>query len=271
MRRIKIKEFSNICAQILGTDRWILIGCDGDTGEGKSCLTSQLSKEVSKETKIRFSYENNMTYKREELRKWIDGDVKGKGRKPEKSVVLADEIISMFFKRNWFDAEQINGIELLNKCRDRHLCVIGNIPNIWDCDSALLSQLTFRIHIHERGRAWVFKKDPNPFVTDKWHRKENEKIFRKQKNPYNCIGFVCEIIFPDWTPSEKNKYYEIRNNKRVRTESQRVEKYTYIKKQRNSLIRYASTMTEPANTKTLAELTGLTPNMITLVKSGVVQ
>lgn len=236
-----IKDLAELQAKILKTDRWIFNAIDGEMGEGKSCFGSQLAKETAKQTGTPFNYQTNMTFKRKELKIWVDGDKHGKGKLPGFSSILADELVSMFFKRNWYDFEQIDGIELLNKCRDRHLCITGNIPNFWDLDSAIYSVITFWIHIDVRGIAWVFRKDRNPFASDKWHRRENEKLFRKNKDPYRCHGFVCEIPFEDWSNAEKERYYTIRNIKRKKTEGQRrkEERYRDIKQQRDELLRFA--------------------------------
>jgi hypothetical protein len=218
---VDLKDFAGVISEISNTDRWALIVCSGDMGEGKSCITSQLLKETSKYNKTEFTYSDSLTYSRKELKNWIDGDKEGNHQKPERSCILADELISMFFKRNWYEGGQIDGIELLNKCRDRHLIVAGNIPDFMELDSSLLKICTFWIHVHERGRAWVFQKDRNPFVADKWHISENAKIYVKEGNPYRCKGFICEIHFNDWTPKEKEEYYLVRNDKRKNTEGQR--------------------------------------------------
>lgn len=194
-----IENFAKLISRIQKSDRWVLLVTSGEQGEGKSCFTSILARAVAKENKTPFSYEDNMTYLRKEVKQWVDG----KERKPEFSVILADEIISMFFKRNWFDADQIDGIELMNKCRDRHLCLMGNLPTFWDLDSAIYSIITFWVHIDERGIAWVFQKSRNPFTIDKWNRRENEKRFNKKRNPYSSLGFVAEIKFPDWNRKDK--------------------------------------------------------------------
>lgn len=248
-----IQSFAKVISKVQKTDRWILIGVDGEMGEGKSCFADQLSQQVAKNNNRPFTYESNMTYSRKELKTWIDGGSKGKGRIKPLSVILADELISMFFKRNWYDSDQIDGIELLNKCRDRHLCITGNIPNFWDLDSAFIGIVTFYIHIHERGRAWVFQKDRNPFAIDKWHRKDNLKIYKKKKNPYSCHGYVCEIQFSDWTTKQRELYYTVRNDKRKHTEGQRAkqEKYKDIKQQRDELIRLSFTINPKMTNKDL--------------------
>ena len=270
MKVESIKSFAKIISGISQTDRWVFLVCSGDMGEGKSCFTDKLSREVAKLNKTHFSLKNNMTYSRKDLKKWIDGEgPEKKGQKPECSVVLADEIISMFFKRNWYDYKQIDGIELLNKCRDRHLVILGNVPNFWDLDSAIYPIVTFWVHIHERARAWVIRKDPNPFTSDKWHRKENEKIFNKNNNPYKCHGFVCEIHWPDWTNDERADYYSIRNVKRINTEGQRgnVERYANVKNHRDNAIRYVFQIKPDITGRALAEVVDCSEELISSIKS----
>ena len=181
--RQTIAEFAKLAADTTRDDRWLLIGCSGEMGEGKSCFTDQLVQATAKEIGTPFSYRDNMTYSRKQLRTWMDGDANGEGQKQEYSALLIDELISLFFNRNWFDTEQIDGVELLNKCRDRHHVVVGNIPVLWHLDSAVLPLISYWIHIHERGVAWVFQKSRNPWAKDKWYQKENEKIWNKHKHP----------------------------------------------------------------------------------------
>lgn len=235
---VNIKEFAKLVSDVCKSDRWALIGVSGEQGEGKSCFSDKLTRNVSEINNRHFDYSTNMTYQRKALKEMIDG----KNRLKEYSAVLADELVSMFFSRNWFDSEQIDGIELLNKCRDRHLAVVGNIPVLWHLDIAFLPLVRFWIHIHERGRAWAFEKSRNPFAKDKWYQKENEKLFNKHKHPYHCKGFLCEIHFNDWSKEEKREYYKARNTMRVGTEGQRekrVEKYTDLKLQRDELIKFS--------------------------------
>jgi len=276
MRAATIQEFATKIVKVLKTDRWALLVVSGEMGEGKSCFTDQITIEAAKQLNTEFTRERNMIYKRAELKKAIDGDTKNNnaGQFPEHSVIHCDELISMFFKRNWFDADQIDGIELLNKCRDRHLLVAGNIPEFWDLDSAIYAAITFWVHIDARGKAWLFQKSKNPFTKDKWHRKENEKIVQKRGHPYLCKNFITEIHFPDWTPKEKVKYYEVRNRKRQDTEGQRSrsEKYGDIKLQRDELIRFVLTLRDQENNqvvnqKAVAQLTGLDPTMISYIKN----
>jgi len=272
--RETVQGFGKFLGNVLKTDRWVLLACDGKMGEGKSCFTSQLAQAAAQTCHTPFNYDTNMTFSRQELSIWIDGDENGKKQKSEFSAILADELISMFFKRNWYDKSQINGIELLNKCRDRHQLILGNVPNFWDLDGAIKPIITFWVHIPERGRAWVFEQDKNPWSKDKWHQNANEKYFRKKKNPYGALGFVCEIRFPDWTSAEKAQYYKVRNVKRVGTEGQREEKivpHTKLRRQRNKLIRLYYDPDKPQlKDGKLAEHLGIDRAHLNQIKNGVV-
>lgn len=243
MKRVeKLTTFAEILHQTLRSDRDVIIGFGGMTGEGKSVAMIQLSKAYSKLSNVPFEM-NDMTWSRHELLKWIDGDEKGAGKKPEYSISIADELISMFFKRNWYEDSQKEAVELFNKCRDRHQLIMGGIPNFWDLDSGMLSRIRFYVYIPRRGMMWVFEQENNPFASDKWNVQENRRVYRKKRDPSQCPNFLCEIHYDDLGEREKKKYYDIRNTKRLNTELQNkkppVEKYKYIKKQRNTAVRLA--------------------------------
>lgn len=236
------ESFARILYDLNKSDRYSFTGIGGFPGEGKSVLLIHIQKGYSKIAGLPWTFKDNMTWDRDELMSWIDGDKKGKGRKPEYSAIDADELISMFFKRNWFEDKQKGGIEILNKCRDRHLLVGGNVPNFWDLDGSIQSLIRFYIYCPRgRGIAWVFEQEDNPFSKDPWNVSENLKAFRKNGNPYKCANYVCTIKFPDLNPEEKKEYYAIRNTKRKNTENQnkkeKFEKYGKIKKQRDIMVR----------------------------------
>jgi hypothetical protein len=214
----------------------------GFTGEGKSAFMTQLAREYSKIAKVPFAFDN-MTWSRKELLRWIDGEgVDCKGRKPEYSILIPDELIFLFYKRRWMDEGQIEAIETFNTCRDRHLLVIGASPSFWSLDGAFTSRVRYYVYIHKRGVAWCFMQENNPFTKDAWNCSLNMKWFRKQGNPYGLPNFVCEIHFSDWTPKEKEDYYEVRNRKRVlakKESHEHAERYHEVKVQRDKYMRLA--------------------------------
>lgn len=266
--RETLESFGKTLYQIAKSDRDITLGVGGFTGEGKSVYILQQIPHYNRWAKVPFSYEHNMTWERSELFKWIDGDEKGKGKKPEYSPIIADEFVSMFFKRNWYESEQIGAIEKLNKCRDRHLFIAGAIPNFWDLDSALRSRIRFYAYIPRgRGKVWIFEQEDNPFTTDAWNVRENMKIFRKGRNPYKCPNFVCEILFNDLSPKQRKEYYRIRNIKRVNTELQNkqkkdVVKYPKLTGQRNIMIRKFKEFNSKVTSKEIAKWLDLNPTHI---------
>jgi len=265
MKTATIQDLAEQCHKIVKSDRYILTVISGDTGEGKSCIAAQIAKAISACNQLPFRYQDNMTYLRSELMEWVDGKgEKKEGQKPEGTVIIADELISMFFKRNFYDEGQIQGIELLNKCRDRHLVIIGNVPSFWDLDSAMYGHITFWIHVETRGLCHVFMKDRNPFETDKWHRKENLKLWAKYKSPWKCRGYLFSMKFKDWSPQDKQAYYDVRNKKRVGTEGQGKEKYRKIKDQRDRLIRYCYEK-RTGNKKEIAIVAGVDPTHVVRV------
>jgi hypothetical protein len=221
MKIIDIEEFAKTIADILDSDRDAIIVQDGFKGEGKTVFMFWLGFHISQATKTSFDIEDNFTWQRSELQEWINP---GPKQKSLKSVVVSDELVGMFYAREWQDNNQIDGLKLLNMCRDRHLCVMGAIPNFWELDINFRTLTLFWVHIHERGRAWVFRQSDNPGARDKWYKSEVEKSYFKNNNPYASPTFICEIHFPDWPGSLEERYYAIRNVKRLNIENQRAER-----------------------------------------------
>jgi hypothetical protein len=265
-------NFAKLIVTIAKSDRDILIGVGGFTGEGKSCFMTKLCESYGRQANIKWNY-TFITWSRAEMMQWIEG--KGdscEGQLPEYNAILADELISMFYRRNWYEDPQKGSIELLNKCRDRHLLIVGGVPVLWDLDTGILSRFRFYVYIAERGKAWVFQQENNPFGNDPWNVLENKKIFRKKKNPYSCPNFVCEILFDDWSPDEKKAYYALRNSKRRNTElqnkTQNTEKYREIKEQRNKAVRKIFSLDPKLTNNEVGDLLDMSTELIRLVRIG---
>jgi len=238
-----IKETSGLICDLLKNDNYCLVGIGGFPGKGKSTLAIQLQMEVSRIMGQKWNFRDNCTWSRKEFLNWIQGSKDGKvEKKPEYSSLLPDELFSMFYKRNWNQDTQKEGISLLNMCRDRHLFICGNVPNFWDLDGGFLSRVMYYIFIPERGRAWIFEQENNPFSADLWNVNENKRKFRKAGfKPYRLPNFVAELRYPDLPQDLKERYLNIRNRKRIQAQDdvrkETVEKYSKIKKDRDNLIR----------------------------------
>lgn len=265
--------FALVIHDLLKSDRDVVIGVGGFTGEGKSTFLTILQKTYARVSNTPWSF-SNMTWDRKELLAWIDG--KGNTRedqKPEYTAIAADELISMFYRRNWYEDDQKGAIELFNKCRDRHLFIGGNIPNFWELDNGFTNRIRFYVYIPRRGTAWIFEQENNPFTSDPWNAMDNRKVYRKHKNPYKCKNFICEIEFPDWSPDEKEQYYEIRNKKRLNTENQnqrqKVEKYKHLKRQRDEGLRWVAEEHPELTQKKIGEIFGgMSRPLVTAIIAG---
>lgn len=272
-KKVTLRRFAEFCHELVKSDRDNNIGVGGFTGEGKSTFAIQLLKEYELVKSGKEWDFNQITWMRKEMLKWIDGEGdKREGRLPEYSGVLVDELVSLFYKRNWYEDSQKESIELFNKCRDRHLLIVGNIPDFWDLDSGFLSRIRFYVYIPKRGTAWVFEQENNPFIKDKWNYRDNLKAFRQYKNPFKCQNFLFEILYDDLSPDDKDKYLEIRNTKRLGTEGQneKVEKYREIKAQRNKVIRLLFERNPDIKDIEVAKLLGCAHSLISGIRTGVV-
>lgn len=269
-----MRQLAKTAYDILDSDRDVFAAVGGMTGGGKSVFIIEWLTEYSDVARVPFTMDH-LTWSRDELLLWIDGDGPNrKGQKPRYSALAPDELISMFYKRNWYEDDQKAAIELFNKCRDRRLLIAGAVPNFWDLDSGLMSRFRFYIYIPMRGVAWVFQQENNPFAADKWNVSENRKVFRKKKNPYACPNFLCEIHYPDLDPETKKAYYEVRNKKRLNTENQnkgeRIERYAKVKSARDKLIRLILKNSETLGFthEDLSDMTGLSVSMIYYIEKG---
>jgi len=268
-----LKDFATIIYRLLKSNRDVVAGTGGMTGEGKTVFSVQLVKEYCKIAGIKFTFDM-LTWERKELMKWIDGHGELKeGQLPEYSPAIPDELIGMFYSRSWYEDAQKDSIKVFNSCRDRHLLIIGNVPNFWELDGGFRSRVRFYIFIPERGKAWIFQQENNPFTKDVWNVTENSKLFRKKNNPYSSKNFVCEIHYPDLTPSEALEYEAIRNTKRLHMNDEgkeKLERYTTVRRQRDLAIR-GMLMSNPNITQTeVADMIGVSEGLISMIKNGVV-
>lgn len=221
-----VKKFAKFIFDVIRSDNQVLIAVGGETGRGKSTFLSKVFFEYGKiNNGVGWGFQN-MTWSRDELMKWIDGENKEdpvdpktncrKGQKPEYSALMPDELIHMFFAENRFEKTQQKAVMTLNMSRDRHLVIGGGVPNFWDLDSRTRNRFTLYAYIKERGVAWVFEKEDNPFAQDPWNKKMNEKRFRiDPKNPSSSINYLCTIEYTDWEGDLRDTYYAIRNKKRL--------------------------------------------------------
>jgi len=229
---LSMNDFANMIHELLRSNRDVIIGTSGMTGEGKSTFSIKLQKKYSEIAGVPWSLKHNLTASRHSLMTWINGEpgsvadeVTGlkPGQKPMYSALLADELILMFYNRKWSDNEQINAIGDLNLFRSRRLLLCGNVPRFWRLDSAFLERVRYYVFVPKRGTAWVFQQENNPFTDDPWNRKVNSRLVAENGNPYKSDNFIGEIIFGDLSGDEKLEYEELRANLQLQDKKEAVE------------------------------------------------
>lgn len=211
---ISVKQLAELIFKLLKSDRDVNIAVGGFTGEGKSTFLIKLIQAYCKLADIPFTFEF-LTWSREEMMTWIDG--KGpehEGRRAEYYPIVPDELFKMFYKRLWYEKKQIDAIGVLNMCRDRHLLIAGAIPNFWNLDKSFITRIRFYVYITIRGEALIFQQENNPFSTDVWNVRVNEKIFRRG-NIERSPNFLFKVHYDDLDEDEKAEYLAIRNKKRL--------------------------------------------------------
>lgn len=279
---VTLEDFAKKIRDLLKSDRDVSVGVGGFTGEGKSTFSSKLAKQYSKVAGVYWGFDR-MTWSRKEMMLWIDGDKDGNGQLPEYSVILPDELFRMFYRRLWYEDDQIDAIATLNMCRDRHLLIIGNIPNFWELDPGFTNRIRFYVYIPYRGVAWVFEQELNPFTSDYWNKQECKKVFRKHKAPSRLPNYLFTIHYDDWDADEKRDYYRIRNQKRLTAnldnKSEKKERYGSIKAQRDNLIRMIPNLSARCKkckkdhpvkltNKDISDVVGMSEEAVRLIRTG---
>lgn len=211
----------------LRNDKDAVVVVTGERGIGKSVCSWVLSKEIDKNAKI----DKNVLFDPQvsKLKDIIYGF-------PKFSATSVDELIRIGYRRNWFKQGNKLLVELYNLCRYQNQASILCIPNFNDIDSDLQDLVTFWVFVVNRGVCVVFRSDKNPFTSDKWHMRDNEKLLRDEfkGKPLHYFtdsefiralervpNFVCWFTFPDFTLEEKAAYkqlkvpYEVREDEKV--------------------------------------------------------
>lgn len=266
-----VDDLAQMMHDILRSNRDVVAGTAGMTGEGKSVFAIQLIKAYCRIIGLKFDFDF-LTWERKEMMRWIDGVGDSKeGQKEEYSPILPDELIGMFYGRSWYEEGQKDSIKVFNTCRDRHLLIVGNVPNFWELDGGFRSRVRFYIFIPERGVAWIFQQENNPFTKDVWNVVENCKLFRKRGLPYSSKNFICEVHYDDLTLEEAQEYQNIRDKKRIHINDkskERQEKYSRIMRQRNVYLKALSVAKPKLSQKDIAEMGDISEGLVSMIING---
>jgi ribosomal protein S13 len=229
----------------LRNDKDAIVVLTGERGIGKTVCAHCLARGVSEKFDMR-----SHTLFDPEVERLKDIIYKF----PKYSATVVDELIRIGYRRNWASVGNKLLIELYNLCRYQNQTSFLCIPNFNDIDKDLQDNVTLWVHVVDRGTAVVFKSDQNPFVADKWHLRENEKLIQGEDRglsmnkwglndklnvfEHKIPNFYTWFGFPDFTPEEKVLYkalkvpYEMKSgddrkveaNKAARVRIERAEK-----------------------------------------------
>jgi len=150
-------------------DYWMAI--TGPEGSGKSSLAMKIAKAVDENFTVERNVVVNPTVENV-LELIIHSDVKA---------IVIDEAVNIAYNKEHFKSENIFFTRLSAVCRKKNKFIILCIPRMRSLDSALRNhRLRSWIFVPERGAAVVMVPNVrNPFCSDPWYLKTNEKIAEK--------------------------------------------------------------------------------------------
>lgn len=170
MRKYTIPDFANLIKDVLKSNRDCVIVYSGFSGEGKTTFGVHTGKAVSECFGRRFSFDKNMAIGADDF---LDKALK----LPRYSVLMGDEAINIFFKRESLNKDRIKAIKIMDTIRKRNLCLILNIPQFWSLDGHILQgKVRFWGYIDKRRSCHMFKPIRHPFSEDVWNRRINKKM-----------------------------------------------------------------------------------------------
>lgn len=186
MKRIqkeKVVTIDKIAAFLAGksyNDFMANVGISGETGVGKSTLALWLALRMDKD----FDIVKNVAYTRNEI-------IEKAYKLPKRSVLIVDEAIGGY-RRRAMESIQKDLVEMINKIRYKNHVIIWNLPFFVDLDRDVRKHFDLWIHIPERGKAVLFRKDRNPLAEDPWMP---EKWVRRYKaKPAKTLDEVYRIL-----------------------------------------------------------------------------
>lgn len=153
-------------------EKWdSVIAITGYEGTGKTTLSIRLANAAYPA----FDIEKNILYspKVEDMKNIIAEAEPG-------ACYIADEAIKILYKYYWQSRLQQFLNELFVLSRKFRQITVLNIPRLMDLNKYFRQhRVKYWIHCYARGRAALFIKSENPFTSDPWYIKQNEKIVDK--------------------------------------------------------------------------------------------
>ncbi len=179
------KWFARQIRKRLRNQKDAIIVITGERGSGKSMLSLQLGKDINPNFKI----DEHVLFdpKLEQLHELVFKE------KPQ-SVFVVDEAIRLAHSRQAMTARNIQIVEMVALIRYKTNCIIWNIPLFSSLDSALRNMTTFWVHVVARGRAVIFKGDPDPFSFDPYHFRQSSEILHNALGNNMALANMNELM-----------------------------------------------------------------------------
>lgn len=210
MQMDEMDELVKIIKESLRTDRDAVCAIGGSEGSGKSTLAIHLSRKLDD----KFTLKRNVIF--QPTIQNVTNTIYGL---PKYSPVDVDEAMRTMYKRNFMTSDARVQAIIFSICRKENKPVFLNIPNFFDLDAYYRNhRVRVWLFVPERGLAMVLMKDPSPFISDPWHKDENQRIIEKltRKSKFNIKSlesalrqtrnYVYEFEFPDLDPKTKALY-----------------------------------------------------------------
>lgn len=199
-------SFCDMLRKRLGNNFDIVLFIDGVCGIGKSTLGYKICSRIKKN----FNPQKDIVFSRE--------DVMSSLAIKKNDVILADEMINVTYKRDFYLENQKKLLKMLDGYRDSCNLFIGCVPEFYNLDKHLQGRASLRLYVVRRGVAVVHMPIKSMYKVDKWDSHQNQRLeekWRDGKPRYRQLStFKGVLTFGDLTQNQKEIYNQIKETKR---------------------------------------------------------
>jgi len=193
MVNLSIQDIAKLLLERIKNDWDAAIAITGEEGSGKSTFALQLAMAVDPN----FALQRNVMFSPSE-KEMIDKVI----HLPKYSAIVIDEAIKILYKLNWSSKIQIVLNQIYALARKENKVSLFCMPRFVDFNEYFRNhRLKMWIHISQRGKAFLFLRDSNPYSQDAWHVDDMRKIIKSRKR-------WSETIFSDLTIDEQTRLFK---------------------------------------------------------------
>lgn len=186
---IGLQDLADKCIQRCELDYDMTIAFTGEEGVGKSTGAIQLARKIGKRENGQFTFCLSKNVLFSPSFENVQDAIKNL---PQYAPIILDEAIKVLYKLRWHDKIQILLNQFFAICRQENKIAILCIPRFTDLNEYFRNhRVKIWIHVIDRGKAFVFVKDKNPFVKDVWHFREMEK--KMEKHNFNALSYRSKL------------------------------------------------------------------------------